>query len=198
MARTLREFLGGYQRGIEVCVAGTQPEPLFGVRDAFRRFFHDGLDRPVPVAVVPQEIAAPARGLAVTDEQAVAESREEARRMEERLPGTYHFYVAVRFCSAPLEVAGRTRWFVRGWSSVIGPGGEASGASGAIQLPDELVLPVGDEPAARSPGTRRAGGLLAGLTGGLISRRTAIELATLNAIATLFHGVLESPPGGAR
>ena len=51
----LSEFLGGYQRGIEVAVAASSADELLGVREAFRRFFHDGLGRPVPVAVVAQE-----------------------------------------------------------------------------------------------------------------------------------------------
>jgi len=196
MARTLRDFLGGYQRGIEVCVAGSLPEELFGVRDAFRRFFHDSFERPVPVAVVPHEIEVPLRGLAGSDEEAIERARVEARRLEERLPGSYHFYVAIEFCTQPVPVAGRSRWFVRGWSAVVGPGGEAWGASGAVQLPAELT---GDESplpgGLHAPGTRRAGGTIAALTGGLETRRSATALATLHAISTLFYGVLESHPG---
>jgi len=196
MARTLRDFLGGYQRGIEVCVAGTEPDLLLGVREAFRRYFHDRLDRPLPVAVVPQEMDSPLRGLATSDEDAIAVSRQSARALEERLPGTYHFYVAAEFCVDAVEIAGRPRWFVRGWSTVVGPGGEAWGASGALQLPDRLVDGVATEHLAGAvPGTRRAGGTIASLTGGLETRRSATALATLHALATLFYGVLESRPG---
>lgn len=196
MARTLRDFLGGYQRGIEVCVAGAEPDLLLGAREAFRRFFHDRLDRPLPVAVVPHELDAPLRGLATSDAEAIAASRRSARRLEERLPGTYHFYVATEFCVDPVEVDGRARWFVRGWSTVVGPGGEAWGASGALQLPDRLVEGVAAEQLAVAvPGTRRAGGTLASLTGGLETRRSATALATVHALATLFYGVLESRPG---
>jgi hypothetical protein len=196
MARTLRDFLGGYQRGIEVCVAGTSADLLLGVREAFRRYFHDRLNRPLPVAVVPQEVEGPLRGLARSDEEAIALARREARSLEARLPGSYHFYIAAEFCVDAIEIDGRPRWFVRGWSAVVGPGGEAWGASGAVQLPDRLVEGLsGDELSAGAPGTRRAGGTIASLTGGLETRRTAVALATVNALSTLFYGFLEARPG---
>ena len=196
MARTLRDFLGGYQRGIEVCVAGTASDQLLGVREAFRRFFHDGLGRPVPVAVVPQDDDGLRRGLATSDAEAVATARSAARRMEAALPGAYHFYVASEFCVAPLEVAGVERWYVRAWSVVVGPGGEASGSGGSVQLPDRLVEGLtGAEVALAAPGTLRAGGTISALTGGLESRRSAVALATVHALSTLFFGILESRPG---
>jgi hypothetical protein len=196
MARTLRDFLGGYQRGIEVCVAGTASDQLLGVREAFRRFFHDGPGRPVPVAVVPQDDDGQRRGLATSDAEAVATARSAARRLEAALPGTYHFYVASEFCVAPLEVAGVERWYVRAWSAVVGPGGEASGSSGSVQLPDRLVEGLtGAEVALAAPGTLRAGGTISALTGGLETRRSAVALATVHALSTLFFGILESRPG---
>jgi non-canonical (house-cleaning) NTP pyrophosphatase len=196
MARTLREFLGGYQRGIEVCVAGDTADLLLGVREAFRRYFHDGLDRPLPVAVVPHDGETPHRGLARGDEAAVRLARASARALEARLPGTYHFYVATEFCVQPVEIAGRSRWFVRGWSAVVGPPGEAWGSGGGVQLPDRLVEGLsGDQLALAVPGTRRAGGTIASLTGGLETRRSAVAQGTLNALASLFYGILESRPG---
>lgn len=179
-----------------MCVAGTSADLLLGVREAFRRFFHDRLDRPLPVAVVPQDIDLPLRGLASSDEEAIELARREARALEARLPGTYHFYISSEFCVDTVEIDGRPRWFVRGWSAVVGPGGEAWGASGAVQLPDRLVEGLtGEQLPAEVPGTRRAGGTIASLTGGLETRRTAVALATLNALATLFYGVLEARPG---
>lgn len=166
------------------------------MREAFRRFFHDGLGRPVPVAVVPQEDDGPLRGLATSDAEAVASARAAARRLEEALPGTYHFYVASEFCVAPLEIAGAERWFVRAWSAVVGPGGEAWGSGGSVQLPDRLVAGLpGVEVAREAPGTLRAGGTISALTGGLETRRSAVALATVHALSTLFFGVLESRPG---
>ncbi len=177
-------------------MAGSSADLLLGVREAFRRFFHDGLERPVPVAVVPHDLDSALRGLAQGDSEAIELARRAARAVEERLPGTYHFYVATEFCVHPIDVEGRERWFVRGWSAVVGPGGEACGASGAVQLPDRLVEGLaGEQLAVAVPGTRRAGGTISSLTGGLETRRSAVALGTLNALSTLFFGVLESRPG---
>ena len=54
MIRDLKNFWQRLQTGVEVAVAaGASPDKLLGVRDGFLRYFHDGLDRPVSVAVVP-------------------------------------------------------------------------------------------------------------------------------------------------
>ena len=42
------------RRRIGVAVGSDLPDKLLGVRDGFVRYFHHGLQRPVPVAVVPQ------------------------------------------------------------------------------------------------------------------------------------------------
>lgn len=199
MATTLKDFLGGYQRGIEVCVAGTSADLLLGVREAFRRYFHDGLERPVPVAVVPHDLEPAHRGLAQSDDEAIALARRSAREIERRLPGTYHFYVGAESCVHPLDVEGGTKWFVRSWSAVVGPPGEATGASGAVQLPERLVEGLAhDQLGLAVPGTRRAGGTISSLTGGLETRRSAVALGTLHALSTLFYGILESRPGRSR
>ncbi|MFN7940637.1 MAG: DUF84 family protein [Thermoanaerobaculia bacterium] len=196
MKRDLREFWGRYPSGIEVCVAGTASDLLLGVRDAFRRYFHDGLDRPLPVAVVPQETEPTYSGFAASDEEAIERARGRARELEARLPGTYHFYLGSEACLPPLEVAGATRYFVRNWVAIAGLAGEACGASGSLQLPAQLIsgLDAGELPFA-APGTRRGGGMMASLTGGLETRRSAVALATVNALATLFYGILDSHPG---
>ena len=56
MSIDLKYFWQRLQTGIEVAVAGHAADKLLGVRDGFLRFFHDGLDRTVSVAVVPQSI----------------------------------------------------------------------------------------------------------------------------------------------
>jgi hypothetical protein len=196
MARTLRDFLGEYQRGIEICVGGASPDLLLGVREAFRRYFHDRLDRPVPVAVVPHESAPVYHGLAQSDADAIDAALRAARAVEAALPGTYHFYVATESCLQMVEHAAGVSWFVRVWSAVVGPEGAAWGASGAVQLPGRLVAGLsGEQLHLAVPGTRRAGGTIASLTGGLETRRSAVALATLNALSTLFYGILESRPG---
>jgi hypothetical protein len=199
MARQLSDFLGGYQRGIEVGVAGSSSDEMLGVRDAFRRYFDD-LDRPVPVAVVPQEVDGSLRGLAADSTDAIEAARSSARALAARLGATYEFYVGLRACLDPLvESDGDTRLHVRSWAWVIGPPGEASGAGGSLEIPARLAQGLtASDVAAALPMTRRAGGLVATLTGGLESRRSSVELATLNALATLFFGILESRPGRRR
>src|SRR6185312_12032689 len=49
----LKDFWQRLQKGVEVAVAGHTSDQLLGVRDGFLRFFHDGLDKTVSVAVVP-------------------------------------------------------------------------------------------------------------------------------------------------
>lgn len=196
MARTLRDFLGGYQRGIEVAVAGSATDELFGIREAFRRYFHDGLGRPVAVAVVPQEEAKRLHGIASSDLEAVESAAASAAALADRLGATYQFYVACEAAIQPLESSERSRYFLRNWTVVQGPPGSACGASGSLELPERLISGVSAADLVTAlPGTRRSGGMLAALTGGLESRRGAITLSTLNALATLFYGIFEPKPG---
>jgi non-canonical (house-cleaning) NTP pyrophosphatase len=195
MGHDLREFLGGFQRGIEVCVSGTAADTLLGVRDGFRRYFHDRYDRPIPVAVVPQEAPPRLVGLPVSDTDAIDHIRAAARELEARLPGTYHFYLAGEACVHSLEIAGRSRYFIRYWTAVVGVAGEAVGSSGSIQLPDRVVEGLTGEDLRWSiPGTRRAGGTIASLTGGIETRRSAVGDSVLHALSTLFYGLLDRGP----
>jgi non-canonical (house-cleaning) NTP pyrophosphatase len=193
MAHNLREFLGEYQRGIEVCVLADGPDALLGVRDAFKRFFRDHLGKPLPVAVVPQEPAIPRKpGLALSDEEAIARARLAALELEERVTGLYHFYLAVEGCLHGLDIDGSRRYFTRSWAALRGVAGESYGASGSMQLPASLVAGLtAEEIAISAPRSRRGGGMIAALTGGLETRRSAIVECTLHALATQFHGVLE-------
>ncbi|HEY4572822.1 MAG TPA: DUF84 family protein [Thermoanaerobaculia bacterium] len=191
----LKSFWQRLQTGVEVAVAGQASDKLLGARDGFLRFFHDGLDRTVSVAVVPQPVQEEPVGLLVTDEVVVREARRKAMEMEERLRGTYHFYIASEGGIEALDVDGHPRYFVRNWTVVRSPLGESWGSSGAIQLPERLVagLDSAQIPFA-VPGTRRAGGITSSLTGGLETRRKNIALSTFHALSTLFYGVLESRP----
>lgn len=177
-------------------MAEGSPDELLGVREAFRRYFHDGLDRPVPVAVVAQEHAATRGGIASSDAEAIAAARRAARQLAERLSSVYQFYVATEACIERLPIDGDVRFVVRSWTAVLGPPGEAFGASGSFELPSSLSSGLsGSEIAASVPATRRGGGMIHRLTGGLETRRSAVALATLAALSTLFHGVLDSHPG---
>ena len=107
----LKSFWQRLQTGVEVAVAGQASDKLLGARDGFLRFFHDGLDRTVSVAVVPQPVQEEPVGLLVTDEEVVREARRKAMEMETRLGGTYHFYIASEGGSIPWRVRARSSSF---------------------------------------------------------------------------------------
>jgi len=196
MVQSLSDFLGGYQRGIEVAVAAGSADELLGVREAFRRYFHDRLDRPVPVAVVGQEGEGLRVGIAGSDREAVAAARRAAQELGARLGATYQFYVGIEACIEEMEDGTATHFLLRSWTVLVGPPGEAVGASGSIALPRGMIHGLTSaEIASAFPGTRRSGGMISQLTGGLESRKSAVALATLNALSTLFFGILESHPG---
>jgi non-canonical (house-cleaning) NTP pyrophosphatase len=189
----INQFWQKLQGGVEVAVAGNNSETLLGIRDAFLRFFHDGLDRTVSVVVVPQNVeSAPPIGLPVSDEETLERARGCVKDMEGRLGGAYQFYMANEGGMHSLEVDGRTCWFVRNWTVVRSPLGESWGSSGSVQLPDRLIdgLDSAQVPFA-IPGTRRGGGMIRSLTGGIETRRTAIATSALHALSTLFYGILE-------
>lgn len=180
-------------------MATASPDELLGVREAFRRYFHGGVDRPVPVAVVGQEGQAARRGIAASDREAIAAARGAARELADRLGPTYQFYVASEACLETLPTDEGDRFVVRSWTAVLGPPGEALAGSGSFELPQLLSRGLsGAEIAAAAPGTRRGGGMIAQLTGGRETRRDAVALATLGALSTLFYGILESHPGMRR
>ncbi|HEY0510957.1 MAG TPA: DUF84 family protein [Thermoanaerobaculia bacterium] len=191
----LKNFWQRLQTGVEVAVAGHTPDKLLGVRDGFLRFFHDGLDRTVSVAVVPQSVEEEPVGLLVSDEEVVRGARRKALELEEKLRGNYHFYISSEGGIESLDVDGTQRYLVRNWTVMRSPLGEAWGSSGAIQLPERLVsgLDSAQIPFA-VPGTRRSGGITSSLTGGLETRRKNISLSTFHALSTLFYGVMESRP----
>ncbi|HEV2854196.1 MAG TPA: DUF84 family protein [Thermoanaerobaculia bacterium] len=191
----LKNFWQRLQTGVEVAVAGHTADKLLGVRDGFLRFFHDGLDRTVSVAVVPQSVEEEPVGLLVSDEEVVRQARKRALELEERLGGNYHFYIASEAGIESLDVDGKQGYLVRNWTVIRSPLGEAWGSSGAVQLPDRLVsgLDSAQIPFA-IPGTRRSGGITSSLTGGLETRRKNIALSTFHGLATLFYGVMESRP----
>lgn len=192
----IRNFWQKLQGGVEVAVAGNNPETLLGIRDAFLRFFHDGLDKTVSVVVVPQilEGSPSYQGLPVSDEETLQRARSCVKDMDSRLGDAYQFYMANEGGIHSLEVDGRTCWFVRNWTVVRSPLGEAWGSSGSVQLPDRLIegLDSAQVPFA-VPGTRRGGGMIRSLTGGIETRRKAIATSALHALSTLFYGILERP-----
>lgn len=178
-------------------MAGHSSDRLLGIRDGFLRYFHDGLDRTVSVAVVPQAMEEAPVGLLLSDEEIVHCARERAQEIEGKLGGSYHFYIASEGGIESLEVDGQISYFVRNWTVVRSPLGEAWGASGAVQIPPRIVtgLDSKDVPFVAVPGRRRSGGMLASITGGRETRRKAIAASTSNALSTLFYGVLDTRGG---
>lgn len=195
MTTDIKNFWQRLQTGVEVAVAGTSPEHLLGVRDAILRYFHDGLDRTVSVAVVPQAVTETPFGLPYTDEETIKLARNRVAELEEKLGSTYHFYISSESGIHAIETDGKPRYFIRYWTVIRSTLGEAIGSSGSVQLPDRLVsgLDQAQIPFA-VPGTMRSGGIIRSLTGGLESRRKAISVSTVHALSSLFYGVLESRP----
>ena len=126
MIGDLKNFWQRLQTGVEVAVAaGSSPDKLLGVRDGFLRYFHDGLDRSVSVAVVPQNVEEPPLGLLISDEEVIRLARQRAAGLEQALADNYHFYVASEAGLHSIEVDGKLRYFVRYWTVVRGLIGES-------------------------------------------------------------------------
>lgn len=179
-----------------MAVAGSASDKLLGVREGFLRYFHDGLDRPVPVVVVPHpEAEAGHGGLVYSDEETLILARQRAYRLRSSLGETYHFYAGVEGGLHSIEIENQTHYFVHSWAVLLGVAGEAWGSSGSIEIPGRLIEGLEDHQVPLSvPGTRRRGGLISSLTGHLETRRSAVAQATLHALSTLFYGILESRP----
>ena len=185
------DFWQRLQRGVEVAVAGSTPDRQLGVRDGFRRFFRERFDRPISIAVVAQEGLEEPTGLPITDEELMTLVESRTEDLERRLRGHYHFFVASEGGLHTVERNGRALHFVRNWTLIASPIGRAWGASGSVQLPTQLVSGLArDQMPFAVPGTRRSGGMISSLTGGLETRRRAVETATLHALSTLFYGML--------
>lgn len=197
MSEHPKEFWRRLQQGVEVTVAGAAPERLLGVRDAFVRYFQQGLQRSTSVVVVPQPGNDGASGLPMSDQATLALARTQAVELRQRLGETYHFYVAVEGGMQSLDFDGRPRYFIRSWSVVASALGEAWGSSGAVQLPDRFLSSelTGGGGRAAVPGTRRQGGIISSVTAGLETRRTVVAESTFHALSTLCYGVLQSRAG---
>lgn len=178
-------------------VANPTPDKLLGVRDGLLRFFHQRLDRELPVAVVPHDGEPEPHGLSSSDRETVASVRRKARELSRELGDDYHLYVASEggLHTVEPEGEGEILWFVRNWTAIHGMVGNAVGGSGSVQLPTRLIAELGEEQISHAvPGTRRRGGMISSLTGGLENRRRATALSTVQALSTLFYGILQGRP----
>lgn len=187
------EFWQRIHNRVEVAVASGPSDKALGVRDGFLRYFHHGLDLQVPIAVVSQGEGESPLSLELSDEDAIGIATAEAAGLASELGAHYDFFVAAAAGAHSLEAAGEQRLVVRSWVVVRSPAGSAWGSSGSLELPSRMLSRDAHGSAvAALPGTRRSGGLVASLTGGLESRRKAIALATVHALSSLFWGRLES------
>ncbi|MEE8277946.1 MAG: DUF84 family protein [Thermoanaerobaculia bacterium] len=195
MDEDLRAFLSRFQTGIEVAVARPAPDKLLGIRDGFMRYFRQGLGRAVPVVVVPHDAAESRVGLPLSDEETVCLARHQALELRQRLGKAYHFYASAEGGLHSLELDDRIHYFVRSWTVILGPTGEAWGASGSVEIPGRLIEGFDDHQIPFAvPGTRRKGGMISSLTGGQESRRSAVALATFHALSSVFYDTLGSQP----
>lgn len=195
MAKDLRAFWRRFHSGIEVAVASSAADKLIGVRDGFVRYFHHGLGRPIPIAVVPQPSGDDPWGLPLSDEDTIELARRKASEIRERLGSAYHFYAAPEGGLHSLEVDGRVHYFVRAWTVILGLAGEAWGASGSLEIPQRLIEGLDDQQIPFAiPGTRRKGGMTSSLTGGIETRRDAVASATFHALSSVLYGIIESHP----
>lgn len=169
------------------------------MRDAFLRYFHEGLAQPVPVAVAAQPDPQDSSSIRLDDTEILSTVRERALELKRRLGDAYPFYVCSEMGLHSLDLDDKRLHFVRSWAVVCGPSGEACGGSGSLQLPEELIEGLDREHLPFViPGTRRRGGMSSSLTGGLETQRRAVALATLHALSSLLYSVLECRPARRR
>jgi len=177
-------------------VADSIPDKLLGVREGFLRYFHDGLDRPVPVSVVarPETDGADAP-LPITDEEILELARRRALDLQARMGEAFDFCVGSETGLLNFGAGDEERSFVRSWTVLIGLGEEVWGSSGSLQMPRRLIDGIAEaEVPYAIPGTRRSGGMVSSITGGLENRRSATALSTLHALSTLLYGQLQARP----
>lgn len=197
MSDDLRAFWESFQGGIDVVASGASPETLLGVRDGFRRYFGEGLSRPVPVSVTPHEAVVEHGGLYLSDTTTLGHARAQARELERQLSGRFSFFVGTEGGLHEVQLDDDIRYYVRCWTVVRGAFGEASGGSGSVEIPQRLISGLDDSQIPHAvPGTRRSGGMISSLTGGLETRRSAVSLSTFHALSSLLYGILESRPRG--
>jgi non-canonical (house-cleaning) NTP pyrophosphatase len=187
-------------RGVEVAVASSRSATLLAVRQAFVRYFHHVLARPVPVAVVPHEVPGTPYGLASSDAEMIERCLARAGELAGRLAEAYQFYVAVEEGLETVPVDGQVRHYVRTWAAIRGLERQACGASGSLEVPARLLeerVEEGGERRMRA-GMRRHPGLVSTLSGGLDSRRSAAAIAVFHAVASLFFEHYSGHPRGSR
>lgn len=195
MAQDIRDFWHRFQSGVDIAVASQLPDKLLGVRDGFLRYFQERYRRAGPIRVVPYRQNEAATPLPLEDAETLKLARERALALQQAHPEEHSFYVGSETGLLTVRDGDVTRQLVRTWTVVLGLGDEAWGASGSIELPRKLIQGLEQDSIPFAiPGTRRRGGMVSSLTGGLESRRSATSLSTFLALSTLTYGLHESRP----
>jgi non-canonical (house-cleaning) NTP pyrophosphatase len=185
-------------RGATVATDTTESQKLFGFRDGFRLFFES-------VGKSPDLRLESHRGrddlamLPTSDEDLMRQAYARVTTLYELLNGSALFCVASESGLSFHELDPQSLndpsekdsvVLVKTWVAVVCPLGSSFGVSGGVQLPRSVLdaaagldIPV--------PGHRRRGGMVGSLTRGLETRRSAIRLATLHALSTLFYGCFD-------
>ena len=200
MAQDLKDFWNRFQSGIDIAVAGQLPDRLLGVRDGFLRYFRERHPHVGPVRVVPHaQSDAVVTPIPLSDDEILALARNRALELKTVTKTAHAFYVAAETGLVTMRSCDQQRHFVRTWAVVLGLGEESWGASGAVQLPESLIQGLDQEVIPFAiPGTRRGGGMMSSLTGGLETRRTSTALAIFYALSSLTYGLHEFRPRASR
>lgn len=178
-------------------MASRDAEQLLGVRDGFRRYL-DGLGRD-PALAVRQAAAGPEPSSAWTRvETTLTVARREAERLRAATEDRAAFCVGTGEGLESLEIDGSSHDFVLCWVVIATDIGTAAGGSGPIEIPERFTQTLDVDGPVKVPGTRRRGGIIGSLTGGLGSRREAFSLASFHALCSLFYGLVEPQRGPRR
>lgn len=197
MSPQRKEFWSRLQHSAEVVVASRDAEQLLGVRDGFRRYL-DGLGGSPTLAVRQAPAGGEAPGAWVRADTTLAAATRQAQHLRAESENRMAFCVGTGEGLETLEVDGSSRDFVQCWVVVASDIGTASGGSGPIEIPERFIQSLDLEGPVKVPGTRRRGGMIGSLTGGLESRREAFALATFHALSSLFYGRVEPQRGPRR
>ena len=174
-------------------MASHDSDQLLGVADGFRRYLR-GLDREMALSVEADPEARVESMLWTTAEDTLAAAHRQVTELAGRATPPWAICIALEEGLATLDVGGEAREFLFSWAVASCPIGTVCGGSGPLEIPERLTAgPDSFHPAA-VPATRRRGGILGSLTGGLESRREAFALATLHALSSLFFGLEGGDP----
>ncbi|MEM1180662.1 MAG: DUF84 family protein, partial [Acidobacteriota bacterium] len=129
-----RRFQSGI--GVAVAVAPSQPEKVLGIRDGFRRFMHEALDRELPLTL--HTVKLDSCELPVSGQETLELARARAAQASVESDSAA-FAVGSEGGLSVETVDGDTRYFVMNWTVIRGLDDEAWGSSGGLQLPQRLL-----------------------------------------------------------